>query len=122
MSETRLFVKYIFHKNLKTQLDFLANRPFEIRRPLLVRGIRLRRSRSSLLFNSCSLAVAVCSLLVVGPGNRPNQPHGLTGTRFPALPRPSKNQQAELQYYLVNNQIQESKLQYYLVNSSIQRS
>ena len=91
-------------------------------RPLLVRGIRLRRWRSSLLFSSCSLAVAVCNLLVVGPRNRADHHQGLPAPGFLALPRPSKNQQAELQYYLVSNLIQEATLQYYLVNSSIQRA
>ena len=93
-----------------------------IRRPLLVRGIRLRRWRASLLFSSCSLAVAVCNLQVVGPRKVADHHQGLPCSGFLALPRRSKKQQAELQYYLVNNLIQEARLQYYLVNSSIQKS
>ena len=77
---------------------------------------------SSLLFSSCSLAVAVCNLLVVGPRNRADHLPALPYSGFLALPRPTKNQQAELQYYPVNNLIQEARLQYYQVNSSIQRS
>ena len=81
-----------------------------IRRPLLVRGIRLRRSGASLLFSRCGLAVAICNLLVVGPRNRADHPPGPRLPRFLALPRPSKNPQAALQYYLENNLIQEAIL------------
>ena len=33
---------------------------------------------------------------------------------------PSKKQQVNLQFYVVNNTIQKAKLQYYLVNNTIQ--
>ena len=69
-----------------------------------------------------SLAVAVCNLLVVGLRKPADHPPGPRLPGFLALPRSSKNQQAELQYYLVNNLIQEAKLQYYPVNNTIQEA
>ena len=61
-----------------------------IRRPLLVRGIRLRRWKSSLLFSSCSLAVAVCNLLVVGPQKVANHPQRLPAQDSWPCPEPAK--------------------------------
>ena len=64
-----------------------------IRRPLLVRGIRLRVSNASLLFDSsCQLYgqqishLGFCGPMVLGPGNQADRPQGLPGSGFLVLP------------------------------------
>ena len=56
-----------------------------IRRPLLVRGIRLRVSNASLLFDSSCQLLSCCSSVILGPGNQADHPQGLPDSGFSLL-------------------------------------